>query len=79
MSEKKTNRRKKHTLTNEITNTMAHEMMKTDTMQFELILLMRLTRNNNIHKRSDLFRGRQIKLRHIEIKKKIKRERASDS
>lgn len=24
------------------------EMMKTDTMQFELILLMRLTRNNNI-------------------------------
>lgn len=30
-----------HTLT-------AHEMMKTDTMQFELILLMRLTCNNNI-------------------------------
>lgn len=27
---------------------MAHEMMKTDTMQFQLILLMRLTRNNNI-------------------------------
>lgn len=48
------------------TEKTAHKMMKTDTMQFQLILLMRLTRNKNLYKPIWFIRrGRQIKLRHI--------------
>lgn len=47
------------------------EMMKTDTMQFELILLMRLTRNNNIQ----TIRFIPRKTNQIEARRMEERER----